>query len=186
MNSPRIIATVTVVALIAATSVPAWADDAVLAANHAASDAASNAASARVTVALTAPAPVVTTPPPVITPLKLGQVAPYPGVLFSPSAVGQIIAQQDTAMATLQLSVQHQATIDADQQKFALDAAATTCTTDKSIFSAQLTDAQKQNLILQDELKRESSGPGAGTWIGLGVVGGIVLTVVTAFAVGKL
>ena len=140
------------VATMLATSAPAWADP-------------------------PAPPPAVTapTPPPVISPLNKGQPSPFTGVLFSPEAVAAMIAQKDTASAAAQLAVQHQKELDDAAMKYAIDSAATTCTTDKNILSAQITDAQKQNKIL----------PGAPVWIGLGFAGGVVVTVITAFAVSK-
>ena len=129
---------------------------------------------------------VAPTPTPVISPLNRGQVSPFTGVLFSPEAVAQVIAQQDTERATAALALQHQADVDAAQKKYALDSAASTYLADRTILLAQLTDVQKQNQALQDQLKSNSSGPGAPVWIGIGVAGGIVVTLVTALAISKL
>lgn len=144
------------VASMVATAVPAWADG-----------------------------PAVPTPAPVISPLNKGQPSPYTGVLFSPEAVAQVIAQQDTAVAALQLAVQHQADLDAAQLKFQVDTLTTTCTAAKSDLQAQLDDNLKQINILNDQLKKNTGGPGAGVWIGLGAVGGTVATILIAVAVSK-
>jgi len=157
------------IATMLAASVPAWADP-----------PATPAPAVTATASATAP-----TPPPVISPLQKGQAAPYTGVLLSPPAVAQIVAQQDTSKAAAALAIQHQSEIDAAQQKYALDSAATTCTADKTILQAQVTDGQKQNQILTQQLKSATSGPGAPVWIGVGFVGGVVVTVLTAFAVSK-
>ena len=154
------------IATMLATSLPAWADPPVTTTPPVA----------------TATAP---TPPPVISPLQKGQAAPYTGVLLSPPAVAQIVAQQDTAKAAAALALQHQGEVDAAQQKYALDSAGTTCTADKTILQAQVTDGQKQNQILTQQLKSATSGPGAPVWIGLGFAGGVVVTVLTVFAVSK-
>jgi len=132
-----------------------------------------------------ATAPAAPSPPPVIYPLNKGQASPLTGVLFSPEAVASVIAQRDTAAAAAQLAVQRQQEVDAADKKYALDSSATTCTADKNILNAQLTDAQKQSQILQDQLKKNTGGPGAGVWIGVGFVGGVVTTVLTAFALSK-
>jgi hypothetical protein len=155
------------IATMLATSAPAWAQD------HPAP------------VAPTAAVATAPTPSPVISPLNRGQPSPFTGVLFSPEAVAQVIAQSDTARAASALAVQNQAEIDAAEKKYALDSAATTCTADKTVFQAQLTDAQKQNKILQDALKQNTGGPGAPVWIGVGFAGGVVVTVLTAFALSK-
>ena len=165
----RAIATL-LVATMTATSVPAWADP--------------PTATPAPTVTATAPA-AAPTPPPVISPLSKGQPSPFTGVLFSPEAVAAVIAQRDTAAAAAQLAVQHQAELDAAAQKYALDSAATTCTTDKKILQSQIDDAQRQNKALQDQLKQNTGGPGAPVWIGLGFVGGVAVTVLTVFAVSK-
>lgn len=157
----RAIATL-LTATMLATSVPAWADP------------------PAPTTTVTAP-----TPPPVIFPLNKGQPSPLTGVLFSPEAVAAVIARLDTATAAAQLAVQHQAEIDAAQQKYALDTQKSTCDADKKVLGAQVLDLQNQNKILQDQLKQNTGGPGAPVWIGIGVVGGVVLTVVTAFAITK-
>jgi hypothetical protein len=163
----RAIATL-LTATMLATTVPAWADP------------------PKATV-VTPPPPstAAPTPPPVIFPLTKGQPSPLTGVLFSPEAVAQIIAQRDTAATAAQLAVQHQQELDAAAQKYALDSQQSTCDADKKVLGAQVLDLQNQNKILQDQLKKETSGPGAPVWIGVGVVGGVVLTVVTAFAITR-
>jgi hypothetical protein len=168
----RLTACVTLVSLLA-TSVPAWAADPL----------------PRPAVGAPAAAPVAAaapSPPPTISPLKAGQAAPYSGVLLSPGAVAQIVAQQDTAQAAIQLVVQHQVDVDGTQQKYALATQQTTCDADKKVLQAQVDDSKKQNLVLTDQLKKNTGGPGAGVWIGLGAVGGIVATVLLTFAISKV
>jgi hypothetical protein len=131
------------------------------------------------------PAQAAPTPPPIVTPLHQGQSAPWPGVLLSPPAVAQVVAQQDTAAAAIQLAVQHQMQLDAAQQKYALDSAATTCTADKTVLQTELTSTQKQNQILSDQLKKATSGPSTPVWVGIGFAGGVIVTVLTALAVSK-
>jgi hypothetical protein len=153
----RIISSLLVASMLA-TSVPAWADP--------------------------TPPPTVD-PAPVVSPLIKGQPAPYTGVLLSPEAVAQVIAEKDTAAAALALAVKHQADLDAAQLKYQVDQLTTTCTADKSILQAQVDDNKKQIIILNDQLKKTTGGPGAPVWIGLGAVGGVVVTVLTVFAIGK-
>ena len=122
---------------------------------------------------------------PTVTPLIKGQPAPYTGVLMSPEAVAQVIAQNDTAAQALKLAVQHQADLDAAQLKFQLDTLTTTCTADKNDLQAQVDDGKKQINILNDQLKKETGGPSPPVWIGLGAAGGVVATILIVFAVGK-
>jgi hypothetical protein len=121
-----------------------------------------------------------------VSPISKGQTAPYTGVLLSPQALAQIVAQQDTVAAAMQLAVQHQSNIDAAQSQFQIAQQATTCTADKSDLQAQVDDDKKQINTLTVQLKHNTGGLGAPTWIGVGVVGGVALSVLTAFAISKV
>ena len=125
------------------------------------------------------------TTPATVSPLVKGQAAPYSGVLLSPPALAQIVAQQDTSVAAIQLAVQHQTSVDAAQLQYQIAQQATTCTTDKTDLQAQIDDGKNQINVLTTQLKKNTGGPGAPVWIGVGVVGGIVLSVLTVFAIGK-
>jgi hypothetical protein len=122
---------------------------------------------------------------PTVSPLQKGQPAPYTGVLLSPEAVAQVVAEKDTAKKEVELAVKHQSALDAAQKKFELDQLVSTCAADKKILQAQVDDNLRQIKILDDQLKKQSSGPSPTFWVGLGAVGGIVLTVATVFAVSQ-
>jgi hypothetical protein len=131
-----------------------------------------------------APAPTVA-PPANITPLVKAQPAPYTGVLFSPEAIAKVIAQQDAQLQAQQLAVQNQAQVDQAQSKYAVSSLQTTCTEDENDLKAQLAASQAASAAYLKQLQSTSSGPGAGVWIGLGAVGGVVATLVIVFAVSK-
>lgn len=122
---------------------------------------------------------------PTVTPLQKGQPAPYMGVLLSPEAVASVIAQKDAAAKAMALAVQHQADLDAAQLKYEIDQQTTTCNADKQILQVQVDDGKRQIIILNDQLKKQTGGPGAPVWIGVGFVGGVVTTVLTVFAVSQ-
>jgi len=124
-------------------------------------------------------------PAPVITPLQKSQPAPYTGVLLSPEAIAKIVAAKDESEKALQLAVQHQSQLDAAELQFKTDQLTTTCVADKKILQAQVDDGKRQIKILDDKLKSQTSGPSAPVWIGLGAVGGVVVTVLTVFAVSR-
>ena len=132
------------------------------------------------------PAAATPVPAPIVSPLAKGQPAPYAGVLLSPQATAQIISQADTAAQALSLAVSHQLSLDGAQLTYQLAQVTTTCTADKNDLQAQITDGQKQNKILQDQLNKNTGGLGAPVWIGVGVVGGVVVTLLLAFTVSKL
>lgn len=125
------------------------------------------------------------TPPPIISALDKGQVAPYTGVLLSPPAVAQIVAEKDAVAVTVQLAAQHQLDLDRAELTFQLAQQASTCTADKSILQAQLTDVQKQNQVIEQQLRQASGGLSTPVWVGIGVAGGIAVTLLT-LAVSKL
>ena len=124
--------------------------------------------------------------PPVVAPLDKGRPAPFTGVLLSPPAVAQIVAERDSVAARTAAEVYHQAQIDDANRRFDIDSLTSTCTTDKSILQAQVDEGKRQIVILNDQLKKTTSGPPATLWIGLGAVAGVALTVLTVFAVNQV
>jgi len=124
-------------------------------------------------------------PPPVVAPLTKGQPAPFTGVLLSPEAVAHVVAQQDAVAEHESMAIKHQSDLDAIQLKFQVDQLTTTCTTDKNILQAQVDDGKKQVQILNDQLKKTTGGPPASLWLGIGGVGGVVVTLLTVFAVSR-
>lgn len=124
-------------------------------------------------------------PPPVVAPLTKGQAAPFTGVLLSPEAVAKVVAQQDAVAEHESLAVKHQADLDSVQLKFQIDQLTTTCTADKSILQAQVDDGNKRVQILNDQLKKSTGGPPASLWLGIGGAGGVVVTLLTVFAVSR-
>jgi hypothetical protein len=133
----------------------------------------------------TAPVPSVVAPAPTISPMTKGQPAPFPGVLLSADALATIVASQDTAAASLSLAVKHQQDLDAAQSTFQLAQQSTTCAADKSVLQAQVTADKKDITDLTNQLKQNSGGLSTPVWIGIGVVGGVVLSLLTVYAVNQ-
>lgn len=123
--------------------------------------------------------------PPTIAPVNKDQPAPFAGILFTPEAVAKVIAQQDAQAQALKLAVQHQADVDAAQARYQLDSQATTYAADKDVLQAQLDASKQQYALVNEQLKRTTTSTPASVWIGVGAVGGVVLTVITVFAVSK-
>lgn len=120
----------------------------------------------------------------VVTPLNKGQLAPYTGVLMSPEAVAQIIAEKESTAKALQLAVQHQVDLDEAKLKFETDRITTTCTADKKILQAQVDNGHRQINILNEQLKKETGGPSPLGWLAIGGGTGIAVTLLTVFVVG--
>lgn len=120
-----------------------------------------------------------------VTPLAKGQPAPYEGVLLSPDAVANIMAEKDEADEREKLAVQHQADVDAANTKYQIDVLNAKCLADATVLRAELDDNKKQVNLLTDQLKKNSGSTSTTTWIGVGAVGGVVVTLLTVFIVSK-
>lgn len=121
----------------------------------------------------------------IVTPLSKDQPAPWPGILFSTDAVAKVIADKEAAEKEKELAVQHQIDLSTAQLKFEIDKITSTCIADKSILTAQLEYQKNQVKILNDQIKNQSSGPTPVTWLALGTGAGVVLTVLTVFAISQ-
>lgn len=124
-------------------------------------------------------------PPPVVTPISKGQIAPYTGVLMSPEAVATIVAERESAKAAIQLAVQRQVDLDEAKLKFEIDRVTSTCTADKKILQAQIDDGHRKINILNEQLKKTTDGPSPLGWVGIGAGTGVVVTLLTVFVVGQ-
>ena len=122
---------------------------------------------------------------PTVSPLQKGQPAPYTGVLLSPEATALVIAEKDAAKKEVELAEQRQISLSAAQKKFELEQLTSTFMADKKILQAQVDDNLRQINVLSEQLKKQSGGSNPTMWVGLGFLGGTVLTVVTVFAVSQ-
>jgi len=124
-----------------------------------------------------------------ISPMRKGQRAPFTGVLLSPEASANIIVEFETFRERIQLDVNKAIMQEqADCKKKTLDLEASS-TADKKILQANIDEKGRtiSNLNLEvKKLKDEKAAVWAPTtWIGFGAAGGILLTVLTAFAISK-
>ena len=122
----------------------------------------------------------------IVTPLGKGQPAPYAGVLMSPPAVAKVVAEKEAAAKALVLAVQRQAELDEARLKFEVDGLTTSCNADKQILQAQVDESKRRINMLNDQLEKETKGPGPGTWLGVGVAGGVVVTLIAVFAASRV
>jgi hypothetical protein len=127
---------------------------------------------------------------PTIAPLNQGQIAPFPGVLFNKAATAKVIVEYKHEIINTQVEVE-KAVADAIAKKNKEIAdITTTCEREKlelsartETFNEMLALKQKELDSLKDQL---TNAPNRSTWFGLGFTGGILLTIVTAFAVGQV
>ena len=121
-----------------------------------------------------------------LSPMKKGDKAPFTGVLLSPKAVATLIAQMGTLQEQIKIEVDHAVAVNSAQCDFKTSEQKTTSDADKAILQAQLEARKKDIAALDDQLKKEqSSRSNVPLWTGLGAVGGIVVTVLTVFAVSR-
>lgn len=126
---------------------------------------------------------------PAIAPLAQGKPAPWPGVLLNAAAVGSISFDYDHENDKINAAVQ-KAISDITTQKSgeldSLKAAFNSNLVQKDALieekDANILVLNKENKILRDEV---SNTPSTITWFGFGVASGIVLIVLTAFAIGQ-
>lgn len=119
-----------------------------------------------------------------IKPLQKGDVAPFAGLLLSPTAVAKVIVDIDSKKTEIDIAVK--SAVDTqkaiDNKEFA-DAKAE-CDKDKKIMQANLDFNNKQIQELQTALKKtEDNKPNLLLYVGGGVIGGALLVLGTTFVV---
>lgn len=119
-------------------------------------------------------------PGPVMSPLKKGQVAPFTGVLLSPTAAASIIAEIKSIDAKVAIEVDKAKKDAAAKATFDLKEAEARCTTDKKVLQAGIESRDVRIKILEDKV---STAPNPVLWASLGAVGGIAVTALTVFVV---
>lgn len=127
---------------------------------------------------------------PTIAPLNQGQPAPWPGVLLNAAAVGSVKFDKDHEKEKIDTAVQ-KAVSDVITQKSGeidiLKASFNSSLTQKDALieekDGQVKTVREENEKLRDEL---ANAPNRTTWFGLGFIGGILVTVATAFAVSQV
>lgn len=119
-----------------------------------------------------------------ISPMKKGQIAPFTGVLLSPTATAQLIVQIQMQPQVIKVQVDHQAALDKAQCDFDKAEQKNISDTANKILQAQLDDNVKQVGILTDQVKSlEASRPNTALWFGLGAGAGVVVTVLLTLAI---
>jgi hypothetical protein len=119
-----------------------------------------------------------------IAPLKKNQPAPFTGVLLTPKAVATIITETETAKEKTEIEVTAAVKNAEAKKDFAIAEQKTACDTDKKILNASVDEKMQRIKVLEKTVKDlEDATPSRAFWTGVGFVGGVVVTVVTVFAV---
>jgi len=125
-----------------------------------------------------------------LSPMKIGQKAPFTGVLLSPRAVAIMIAQIHAIEEQIAIEVTRAKAETQAEGDFRVSEATTQFTADITILNAQL-EARDQELIILNEVIRqhEKSRPNVMLWTGLGAAVGFVIgagiTVLTVYAINQ-
>lgn len=124
-----------------------------------------------------------------IAPVFKGDRSPFTGVVFSTRATATVIAEIDSFHERIAAEVR-KAQRDAEaQKKFEISELEAKTTREKSIIRSELEAEQKHSKKLKDDVKRledeVSNAPSRLLWTGLGVAGGVLVTVLITFAVNQ-
>jgi len=121
-----------------------------------------------------------------VSPMKKDDRAPFTGVLLSPRAIATILSQFRNQKDQTKIEVDHAVSVERAQQEYKISEMKTSSETEKKILEAQLAARKKEISVLDERLKKEeSSRANVPLWTGIGVGGGIALTVLTVFAISS-
>lgn len=123
---------------------------------------------------------------PVIVPVKPGYVVLWPGLLLNPAAVAQIKVNLDSAKEQCDIVTKKAVDQQKAQGDFQLANQTAESTRVKSVLEANLKSRIGEVVDLQKRLEQsEKDRPNVYLWTGLGVGVGMVVTVLTVFAVSQ-
>lgn len=117
-----------------------------------------------------------------ITPLKKGQAAPYPGVLFSPKAAAVVAAELSTMKDKTKIEVAAAVGSAEAKKDFKIAEINAACKADKTALNAQIDEKDKTIAFLTKELKvKEEDAPSRTVWGSIGFVAGVAVSAVFVF-----
>lgn len=121
-----------------------------------------------------------------ISPMKKGQVAPFTGVLLSPKAVASISTELTNIQKTVDIEVKRAVSEEAAKKNFEIESVRIKSDADKRVLEAKLASKLEEIKVLSDRLKKvEGSDQNLILWVGGSFLAGVVLTVLTVFAVSQ-
>lgn len=123
---------------------------------------------------------------PLIKPLKLGEKAPWPGLLLNSIAVAQIKVDLDFAKNTCALELDRVIGQEKAKCTLQMDLLRSDCAKQTAISDAMIKSKSEEILSLQKRLEQaEKDRPNIYFWGGLGLLVGIGLTVLTGYAISR-
>lgn len=135
------------------------------------------------TVKSPAPSPDEKDVGPAISPMKKKQIAPFTGVLLSPAAVAAVITDYKTAEQKTEIEVKKAVGLIEAKRAFDVSEIKASSEADKKIMKASLDEKTARIKILEDQV---ANVPSRTTWAGIGFVGGVIFSALTAFVVVQI
>lgn len=121
-----------------------------------------------------------------LSPMRKGQKAPFTGVLLSPSAVADVIVEIESTEERIHIEVMRALEFEQAEYEKKIEVLKTTSTSEKSILQASIDRKNKDIIDLNAELeKSKKAQTNPLLWAGIGFAGGLVVTVLTVFAVSQ-
>lgn len=122
-----------------------------------------------------------------LSPMKLGQKAPFTGVLLSPTAVANVIVEIETFEERLHIDVMRAINEERAMGDKRFNDASAGCVADKKELQANLDASKREVDIYKVELKKSNdSQSNPYIWASLGAIGGAAFTLLTVFAVTQV
>jgi hypothetical protein len=120
----------------------------------------------------------------VLSPMKKGQKAPYTGVLLAPQTIASVIADYEAVPEKVKLEVKKAVAEAQNKCDRSLADAKASCEADKAALQSQIDDDKKVIKAYDEQLKvLRDKQTNPLLWTGVGVVGGVAVTLLTVFAV---
>ncbi len=122
-----------------------------------------------------------------ISPLKLGQRAPFTGVLLSPAAVAKMLVELKSIDDKIKIETERATKICEAQCEFRVKETKIELETDKKILIEQLKFQKEQNKILEDRVQKyESKQQPVALWAIGGFGLGLATTILIVFATSSI
>ena len=124
-----------------------------------------------------------------ISPMRMGDTAPFSGVLFSPKATATVITEIETFDERMRLEVDKAVRDVIAKKQYEINETTSKCTTEKSVLQADI-DAKSKHItkltkdleIAQNEI---ANAPSRLVWAGVGVAIGAATAILITFAVNQ-
>lgn len=121
-----------------------------------------------------------------LSPMRRGQKAPFTGVLLSPAAAADVIVEIESIEERIHIEVSRAIKAEQAEHEKKIEILKTTSTSEKSMLQASIDKKNKDIGDLNAELeKSKKAQTNPFLWTGIGFAGGIVVTVLTVFAVSQ-